>query len=107
MKTTDLETLSLPELKQLRKDVDAAIGNFVERKRQDARAKLEAQARELGFNLSELVESKPRAKTRSLWPARYRDPADPANTWTGRGRQPEWYKAAIANGISPEKMEIG
>jgi DNA-binding protein H-NS len=30
--------------------------------------------------------------------AKYRDPANPANTWTGRGRMPQWVQALNAAG---------
>ena len=29
---------------------------------------------------------------------KYRDPANPANTWTGRGRMPQWVSALQAQG---------
>jgi DNA-binding protein H-NS len=29
---------------------------------------------------------------------KYRDPANPANTWTGRGRMPQWVQALNAAG---------
>jgi hypothetical protein len=32
--------------------------------------------------------------------AKYRDPANPTQTWLGRGRQPRWYAAAIKAGKS-------
>ncbi|MBT8410687.1 MAG: H-NS histone family protein, partial [Octadecabacter sp.] len=34
------------------------------------------------------------------------NPADPSQQWTGKGRQPNWYKAAIEAGKSPESMAI-
>ncbi len=39
-------------------------------------------------------------------PAKYRNPANAAETWSGRGRQPGWYKAAVAKGKKPESMAI-
>lgn len=99
--------MDLDELKQLRKDVDAAIAGYVERKRQEARAKLEADAKAMGFTLTDLVDGKGKGKARSQSLPKYRDPEDATRTWTGRGRQPEWFKAAVARGVNPEDMEIG
>ncbi len=31
---------------------------------------------------------------------RFRDPANPSKTWTGRGTQPGWFKAGLAAGKS-------
>lgn len=53
----------------------------------------------------------PRAKSgkgRSLGkvPPKYRNPANPAETWTGRGRQPRWLAAETAAGKSLEDFLI-
>lgn len=29
---------------------------------------------------------------------KYRDPKDPSNTWSGRGRMPNWLASALKNG---------
>ena len=58
----DLEALSLGELKKMQKDIAKAISNFEDRQKADARAKMEAFARDLGYSLAELVggEAKPK-----------------------------------------------
>lgn len=55
MADLDLEGLSLKDLKQLQKDIVKAIASFEERSKAEARLKVEAFARELGYPLSELV----------------------------------------------------
>ena len=35
---------------------------------------------------------------------RYRNPANPAETWSGRGEQPGWFKQALASGRRPENL---
>ena len=35
-------------------------------------------------------------------PVKYRNPNDPAQQWSGRGRQPAWIKAWLASGKSLE-----
>ncbi len=35
---------------------------------------------------------------------RYRDSA--GNAWTGRGKRPNWFKAAIAGGATPEDLAV-
>lgn len=37
-------------------------------------------------------------------PTKYRDLQ--GNTWTGRGRPPLWFRAAIAAGVNPEDLRI-
>lgn len=38
--------------------------------------------------------------------AKYRDPANAENTWTGRGKQPRWLAAYIATGRKAEEFLI-
>ena len=51
----DLEALSLSELKKMQKDVAKAISTYQDRQKAEARAKVEALARDLGYSLAELV----------------------------------------------------
>ncbi|KGM48819.1 H-NS family nucleoid-associated regulatory protein [Pseudooceanicola atlanticus] len=104
MSAIELDTMSLDELKKLRKDVDAAIKSFEDRKKKAALAELEAKAAELGFNLSDLTGAA--AKGRKVNPPKYRHPENPETTWSGRGRQPDWFKEALAAGTKPEDMLI-
>ena len=39
-------------------------------------------------------------------PPKYRNPANDKDTWTGRGRQPRWVAAEIANGRKLEDLLI-
>jgi len=34
----------------------------------------------------------------------FRNPTDPSQTWTGRGRRPFWYVKAVKNGTKPEAL---
>lgn len=99
----DLNFLSLTELKQLQKEVAKALAGFEERRRADARAALEVQARALGFTLADFVREPPK-RTRTPSAAKYRHPENPALTWSGRGRRPHWFIAALAAGRTAESM---
>lgn len=37
---------------------------------------------------------------------KYRNPADPKETWTGRGKQPRWLAAQVKKGKKPEEFLI-
>lgn len=45
-------------------------------------------------------------KARGKVPAKYRNPADASQTWTGRGRQPLWVAQAISSGKSMDALLI-
>jgi len=110
MEQIDLDGMQLDELRKLRRRVDAAIDSFESRRKDAARRELEEMARSRGFaSLAELVESAP-AKRRKSAPAgvaKYRHPANPALTWSGRGRRPGWVVEALAAGRSLEELRIG
>jgi DNA-binding protein H-NS len=102
----DLDAMSLAELKQLQKDVARAIDSYRERQKEEARAVLEAKARELGFSFSELVTGGGKRKGKPASPARFAHPENPALTWTGRGRRPNWVTSALAEGKKLEDLAL-
>ena len=101
----DLNEMSLKELKELQGQVAKAIANFEDRKKKAALAELEEKARELGFSLAELTgATAPRKRAPAT--ARFANPANPADTWSGRGRKPRWFAEALAAGRKPEDLAI-
>lgn len=108
MSTLPIETLPLPELKQLRLDLEKVISMKEHREKLDAHARLESMAQEMGFKLGELVELAANAAgpkgTRAKAIRKYRNPQDPSITWSGRGRQPAWFTEALEAGTSPEEL---
>jgi len=103
---TDFDTLSLDELKALQKDVAKAIVGFEARKLKEARVAVAAKAQEMGFTLAELSDGAASSKSKSVAPPKYRHPENPAMTWSGRGRQPAWYKAAVESGMTADGLLI-
>jgi DNA-binding protein H-NS len=101
----DLETLTLGELKKMQKDVAKAISTYEDRQKAEARAKVEALARDLGYSLAELVGTETKV-ARAPAAAKYRHPENPAVTWSGRGRKPQWFVDALAGGKSTEDLSI-
>lgn len=105
--TYNVENMSLKELKKLEREVAAAIEGYDSRTKSAAIAELEAHARQLGFNLAELTGMKlPARKQRAPATTKYRNPANHADTWSGRGRKPAWFAAAIAAGKTPEDLTV-
>jgi DNA-binding protein H-NS len=64
--------------------------------REAVRKQLVDLAREHGFDVYELFGLGRKGK--SSVAVKYRDPKNPANTWTGRGRMPRWMTAATKGG---------
>ena len=101
----DLEAMSLKELRQLQKDLAKAISTYEDRHKAEARAKLEAIAKEMGYSLSDLIGVEVKA-TRAPAVAKYRHPENAALTWSGRGRKPHWFIDALVDGTKPEDLAI-
>lgn len=101
----DLNKMSLKELRDLQSQVAKAVASFEDRRKKEALSVLEEKAREMGFSFAELTGVSP-ARKRSPAVARYANPANPSDTWSGRGRKPRWFAAALAAGRKPEDLAI-
>jgi len=105
------------------RELEALIAQASQRKKQLAkrkpiavvRQKLATMARTEGYSIAELFggapakaakpsAAKPKATRKassakgSKVPAKFRNPANSAQTWAGRGQQPNWLAAEIAKG---------
>ncbi len=49
---------------------------------------------------------KGKAATKSKVPAKYRNPDNSSETWSGRGRSPKWFESAVRRGIPRSRLEI-
>ena len=69
------------------------------------REKVQALVKSEGFSMDDVVggSRKPRAKVKP----KYRNPADKSATWSGRGKRPRWFVAALAAGKKEKDLLIG
>ena len=102
----ELEKMSRNELLQLRADIDKALVNAEKRERKAALEAAEKAAAEFGFSLSELSNNAPRGTKSQKSKAKYRNPNAPDQTWTGRGRKPQWVHDALNSGTDIAELEI-
>ncbi len=100
----ELEKLTVRELRELKDKVD----RLITRKQIEERRNLLDQFREMadasGFTLSELTGSG-RGKGRAV-AAKYVNPANPAETWSGRGRPPRWLAAKVKSGAKFDDFKV-
>lgn len=112
--SANLKSMTRKELEKLLADVKKALQTAQSRDRRDARKAAEKAAAEFGFSLNELGEDAPAKQKKAKAPKKpvkaskpkYADPADASRTWTGKGRQPNWFRAAVEKGIAPSDLEI-
>ena len=96
-----LEKMSLKELLALEGKIKAAIDEKRVSERAEMRSKMEEMARASGFSVAELFGGR-RGKGGKV-AVKYRNPKDPSQTWTGRGRRPNWMTEA---GGDPKRFLI-
>jgi DNA-binding protein H-NS len=53
-----------------------------------------------------LARRKKNSDRRAKVAPKYRNPADRSQTWSGRGRQPRWFKAALRKGKTERSLLI-
>ena len=58
------------------------------------------------FKIALCADKKRKHVSRKLSPT-HRNPSNPAETWTGRGRKPRWLVAALDAGNTVEQCRIG
>lgn len=100
----DLDRMSLRELKELELKVQRARASVQDRSRAELRKKVEAMIADAGFKVSDIFGGRG-GKGRTV-AAKYANPDDPSETWTGRGRKPRWLTAKLQDGAKIEKFLI-
>ena len=106
MAVPKIDKLSYAELLELQDRVEAAI----EAKRAEEKAAVLEQAAkmaaEAGFSLDEIAGRKGTDRRRGKVAIKYRNPKNASQTWTGRGRKPNWLVAELEKGRKLEAFEI-
>jgi DNA-binding protein H-NS len=114
----DISNLTKKELIALRRKVDRAIESIDARTLDKARREARQLAQSYGLALGDLIEApksnetsgaKPKARKpakRGKVAPKYRDPANPKMTWTGRGRTPKWVSEALADGATLADLAV-
>jgi DNA-binding protein H-NS len=93
---SSLEKMSYADLVQVEADVARLKIEKQNAERSTVRQKLIDTAKEHGFDINDLFGRTRKGK--GSVPPKYRDPKNPENTWTGRGRMPRWMAAATKGG---------
>ena len=84
MENSDLESMAIDELWELHEQITAKLAREMTIKK----ARLEERLRKIGSAKRPYPKVLPK----------YRNPKDPAETWSGRGKQPRWLTAQLRSG---------
>jgi DNA-binding protein H-NS len=93
-KIDDLNKMSYSQLVHVEMQVARLKIQKQNQERTEVRLKAIAMAKAHGFDIDELFGKGGNGKVA----VKYRDPKNPLNTWTGRGRMPLWLVAATKGG---------
>lgn len=102
----DLSKISIAQLRALEVQVidELKTRHFLSISK--AREQILHIAQSAGISVKELLATKAsKTPKQSTVAVKYRNPNDPTQQWSGRGRQPAWVKAWIASGKSVEEAK--
>jgi DNA-binding protein H-NS len=102
MKQRKLETMPLNDLWKLHDEVISALTSKVEQQKREIERQLDKLGRRFGGAPKDIPLPRPYPQVLP----KYRNPNIPTETWSGRGRQPHWVIAVLANGKSLDDCRI-
>src|ERR1700676_5178820 len=113
-KKLNLDAMSIDEMWQLHEEIIQVLSTRLTSEKRQLETRLAQLRREKGEipqsdpvnrNLKKNASSK-RRKYPKVFP-KYRNPNEPSETWSGRGKQPRWLAAALKGGQTIEEFVIG
>ena len=103
----NIRNLNHAQLEDLIQRARARQEELVKEKASKLREKISALVKAEGFGIEDVFGGGgKRAGVRRKVKPKYRNPADPDQTWTGRGKRPRWYSAALAAGKKEKDLLI-
>ncbi len=104
MATPNVDKFSYADLLKLQERITAAVAARKAEDAQVTKQQLRDLAEKRGFNIDELF-GKRGGKRGSAVP-KFRNPKDSGQTWTGRGRKPNWLVDALKKGGKMDDFAI-
>ena len=103
MKNRDkLETMPLDELWNLHEELAVILASRVEAQKLEIDRRLDELGRRFGGSPNDIPQPRPYPPVLP----KFRNPAQPLETWSGRGRQPHWVSELLATGASLDDYRI-
>jgi DNA-binding protein H-NS len=110
MASVNVDKMSLKDLVELEAKVQRAIAAARDRERALVKEKMAEMAKTHGFSVNELFGggrgAKSPGKGKSLGVAKFANPENKSDTWTGRGRKPNWLVERLKKGAKLNDFAI-
>ena len=94
MASINLERLDIEQLTELLGKAQTEMATRAKQGRRDLRAELERRVAADGYRMGDIFPELGTGARRKR-PAKYRDPQNPDQTWSGIGRTPKWVQAIL------------
>jgi DNA-binding protein H-NS len=101
-----LENMTLRQIAALESQLAAAKSKATEAAKAEVKTKIDALLASSGLTISDLYPAVTHSRRRSKSSPKYANPDDRTQTWTGRGRQPNWLVARLKKGAKVEDFSI-
>jgi DNA-binding protein H-NS len=102
MKDQELEKMPLDDLWGLHERIVAILDRKLQVEKRKLEGKLDELGRKFGGPPSDIPQRRPYPKVEP----KFRNPADPSVTWSGRGKQPHWVTELLAAGKLLDEFRI-
>jgi DNA-binding protein H-NS len=101
-----VEKMTLKQIEGLEAQIAAAKTKAAEMAKAELKAKIDALLAGSEFTIGDLYPMLGRGKKRSKSAAKYANPEDRSQTYTGRGRRPKWLEARLKKGAKLDDFAI-
>ena len=94
----DIERLDIDQLAELLATAQTEMASREKGNRKELRAELERRVAADGYRMADIFPELGAASSSSArrkWPAKYRNPQNPDQAWSGIGRTPKWVQAIL------------
>ena len=112
-KKLNLASMSVDEMWRLHEEIGRVLSVRLTSEKRELEKRLaqlrrEKETHQLDSVVAQSLKDVPRARRKypRVFP-KYRNPNEPSETWSGRGKQPRWLAAALKTGHTIEEFAIG
>ena len=102
MKDSDLAKLPLDDLWRLHEQIVQLLDWKLQQEARELQRRLDELGRKFGEAARDIPQRRPYPKVEP----KFRNPKDPAETWSGRGKQPRWVAELLASGRDLDDFRI-
>lgn len=96
------ENMTLDELLEAQK----SLKNQLQNQKDNVIAEIAERMKLMNISISDIQNFLNHSKPASILKPKYRNPDNPNDVWSGRGKPPNWYKSAIESGMNKADMLI-